>query len=57
MDKIPLILQVFAFVLFVVSAWLSSAPTVDPWRWRLIPIGLACWVASVIVSGVHTFAT
>lgn len=40
----------FALVLFIVSgAWNS-----DPWRFRLISFGLACWVGSELLrTAVH----
>lgn len=47
-----LILLVFAFVLFVVSAWLT--PT-HPWSGRISLMGLACWVLAEIISKVPGF--
>ena len=43
---LALILLVFAFVLFTVAAFRTSA------RFDLIAAGLACWVASQLVGAV-----
>lgn len=43
------ILMVFAFVLFVLAG--LGVPT--PPRFQLIGWGLACWVLSVLLAGVH----
>jgi hypothetical protein len=40
--SVQLILQVFAFVLFVVATF----PPANPYWNRLVSAGLACWVAS-----------
>ena len=51
------ILLVFAFVLFAVAAVVypsapPAAPT--PWGWgRFVAAGLAFWVLSVLLGGVH----
>jgi hypothetical protein len=44
--NIGFVLRVFAFVLFVISAF----PQVTPYWYRLISIGLACWVLSLIIA-------
>jgi hypothetical protein len=44
---LSLILLVFALVLFVVGAF---ANPVDPWRGRLLCLGLACMAGAEIVS-------
>jgi hypothetical protein len=43
------ILMVFAFVLFVLAG--LGVPT--PPRFQLIGWGLACWVLSILLTGVH----
>lgn len=45
--NIAVIFIVFALVLFVLAAILTPAPT-DPYRWRLIAAGLACYMASIL---------
>jgi len=40
-----LIFLVFAFVCFVISAWMHGA-----WENKLIPAGLAFWVLSQIIG-------
>jgi hypothetical protein len=45
---ISLILLVFAFVLFLLSAFGVGAP-----RFNLLAGGLACWVLSILLSGSH----
>jgi hypothetical protein len=45
---LPLILLVFAFVLFVIAAFVRPEP--EPWRGRLICFGFACWVLSEILA-------
>jgi hypothetical protein len=42
------ILLVFAFVLFVLAGVNVGHP-----RLNLIGLGLACWVLSILLSGVH----
>jgi hypothetical protein len=44
-----LILLVFAFVLFIVAAWLAPA---HPWTGRIGLVGLACWSLAEILSKV-----
>jgi hypothetical protein len=49
--NVHLILLVFAFVLFVLSGFISfrypaPAPTGEPYWRSLISFGLACWVAA-----------
>jgi hypothetical protein len=44
------ILLVFAFVLFVLAAIGIPNP---PQRWNLVAAGLAFWVLSVLLSGIH----
>lgn len=44
---LPLILLVFAFVLFVVAGAWAPDP---PWKSRLACYGLACWVLSHILQ-------
>lgn len=46
MAPIPMILMVFAFVCFVLAAF----PASEPYRPRLVPLGLAFW-SLVIVLG------
>jgi hypothetical protein len=41
---LALILQVFAFVLFVLAAWPVAS------RVNLMAAGLACWMASLLVG-------
>lgn len=43
---LSLILLVFALVLFVCGGAVAS---VEPWRWRLLLFGLACWVGVELV--------
>jgi hypothetical protein len=43
---ISLILLIFAFVLFSISAFVNP---VEPWRGKLCCIALACWVLAEIV--------
>jgi hypothetical protein len=43
------IMLMFAFVLFVLSGFV--APT-EPWRGRLLCLGLACWVLSDLLARV-----
>lgn len=45
---LPLILLVFAFVLFAVAA----ALTAHPWQSRIALSGLACWVLSELLTKV-----
>lgn len=45
------ILMVAAFVLFLLSAVLWP-PTVDPYRFRLVAAGLACWSLAILVGRV-----
>jgi hypothetical protein len=42
-----IILLVFALVLFVLSGFLNAA--VEPWRWRLACLGLACLAGAELV--------
>ena len=44
------ILPVFAFVLFVLAAIGVPNP---PNRWNLVAAGLACWVLSILLAGIH----
>ena len=44
---LSLILMVFALVLFVVAGFVNL---VDPWRNRLVCLGLACWVGAAIIG-------
>jgi hypothetical protein len=46
---LSLILRVFALVLFLIAAFVNP---VDPWRGRLMCVGLACWVGADILVGV-----
>lgn len=46
MAPIPMILGVFAFVCFFLSAF----PFVAPYRDRLVSIGLACWVLVMVLG-------
>jgi len=48
---ISLILLVFALVLFILAG-LFALPATEPWRaWaRVFCFGLACWVASELIS-------
>ncbi len=48
--NISLVLEIFAFVLFVIGAFPAS---VDPYRVRLVSAGLAFWVAAYIFGAVH----
>ena len=45
---LSLILLIFAFVLFMLAAFVSP---VDPWRGRLACLGLACWSLAEILNG------
>jgi hypothetical protein len=48
------ILLVFAFVLFAIAAFVYPAAAPSPWGWgRFIAAGLAFWVLSIILGGVH----
>jgi hypothetical protein len=49
MATITLLLLAFAFVLFVLAAWWVQTPP----RINLIAAGLACWVLSALLGGVH----
>jgi hypothetical protein len=49
---ITLILLIFAFVCFTLSAFWSPSPRVN-----LIAAGLAFWVLSVLIAGVPTHLT
>lgn len=49
MASVTLILLVLAFVLFVLSA--VGVPS--PPRFNLMAAGLACWVLSTLLGGVH----
>lgn len=44
---LTLILLIAAFILFVIAAFGVGA------RFNLVAAGLACWVLSVILGGVH----
>jgi hypothetical protein len=44
------ILLVFAFVIFCIAAWWNPAP---PYRGNLIAAGLAFWVLSILLGGLH----
>lgn len=46
MAPVPLILMVFAFVCFVLSAF----PISEPYRPRLVPAGLAFWALTIILG-------
>lgn len=48
MMLISLILLVFAFVLFVVAAFLVPE---HPWKGKLGLLGLACWVLAELLRG------
>lgn len=45
---IPLILMVFALVLFVIAA--LNRPVTQPHQLQLIGAGLACWVGALIIQ-------
>ncbi len=47
---LSLILMVFALVLFIIAGSFAYAVPDWPWRNRLLCFGLACWVASELVS-------
>jgi hypothetical protein len=47
MDKLALVLHVFAFVCFCLATWPPAAPH---WN-RLVAAGLAFWVAVYIFTG------
>lgn len=44
---LSLILLIFAFVLFMIAAFVSP---VDPWRGRLMCLGLGCWTLAEILG-------
>jgi ABC-type transport system involved in multi-copper enzyme maturation permease subunit len=44
------ILLVFSFVLFVLAAFGVPNP---PQRWNLVAAGLAFWVLSILLGGIH----
>ena len=46
-----LVLLVFAFVFFVIAAFIWWASPAEPRRTNLIAAGLACWVAAEIFTG------
>ena len=51
---LPIILMVFAFVLFVIAAvWGQTEPS--PYRPRLVASGLACWVLAELLTRVPMF--
>ena len=50
---LSMILLVFALVLFVIGAF---ANPVDPWRGRLLCLGLACMAGAELVSHVPSLA-
>lgn len=49
MASLPLILIVFAFVLFALAIW-----PLAPARFNLIAAGLACYMLSLLVTGLHS---
>jgi hypothetical protein len=49
-----LILLVFAFVFFVIAACVPWVP-IDPYRLRLVALGLAFWVLTSILAGGEAF--
>jgi hypothetical protein len=49
MSLLSMILVVFAFVLFAISAVWNPSPD-TPWRARLVCAGLACWTLAEILS-------
>jgi hypothetical protein len=50
---LSVILLVFALVLFVIGAFVNP---VDPWRGRLLCLGLACLAGAELVSHVPMLA-
>jgi hypothetical protein len=44
---VPLILMIFAFVLFTIAAW--SWAQAAPYHGRLVAAGLACWALAQII--------
>ena len=52
MVNLGTILIVAAFVLFLLSA-IAWQVAVDPYRFRLLAAGLACWTLSILIGGVH----
>ncbi len=51
---LSLILMVFALVFFLIAAFVNP---VDPWRGRLLCLGLACIAGAEIVSRVPLLTT
>jgi hypothetical protein len=49
-NMLPLILYVFAFVLFAVAGFVAPA---EPWRGRLLCIGLACMAGAEVAGRMH----
>jgi hypothetical protein len=47
---VSMILLMFALVLFVLSGFLN--PAVEPWRWRLACLGLACLAGADLMARV-----
>jgi len=47
---LSIILMVFAFVLFALAAFGVPNP---PQRWNLVAAGLAAWVLSLLLGGLH----
>jgi hypothetical protein len=53
MDKLQLVLFVFAFVCFVIAGWQAA----EPHYHRLVAIGLAFFAAAFVFGGaLHIFA-
>jgi hypothetical protein len=45
---LTLILWIFALVFFIIAGAITNLPNPDPWRYRFICFGLACWVGGEI---------
>lgn len=50
MQNIGLILLVFAFVFACVSVRMPSVGT-----WNMLPLAVACWIASELIGGIGRF--
>jgi hypothetical protein len=50
---LSLFLLVFAFVFFVIASFTS--PAVEPWRHRMVCLGLACMVLAEVIRSAPAF--
>ena len=50
-NPIHSILMVLAFVLFLLAAFVPFGEPREPYRYRLVAAGLACWSLAIILTG------